>query len=147
MEASMKKKIIVILSCLLLGVSIWFLLMRQDTNLKVIEERIDVDFKVVESKNHKEFLDKPEYYSLILLTDSDYEKLVEDWKASLSQNFEYTEFFEEFSSFNTVKSYKRIESGDFDNYTVFTSYLEDLYQYEYYFFMGEGQIAVFSFTS
>lgn len=143
----MKKKIIVILSCLLLGVSIWFLLMRQDTNLKVIEERIDVDFKVVESKNHKEFLDKPEYYSLILLTDSDYEKLVEDWKASPSQNFEYTEFFEEFSSFNTVKSYKRIESGDFDNYTVFTSYLEDLYQYEYYFFMGEGQIAVFSFTS
>lgn len=143
----MKKKIIVILSCLILGLSIWFILMSQDTNLKVIEERIDVDFKVIESKNHKEFLDKPEYYSLILLNDADYEKLVNVLKASPSQDFEYPEFFKKFSSFSTVKSYKRIESGDFDNYTVFTTYQEDLYQYEYYFFMGEGQIAVFSFTS
>lgn len=138
---------LILTSLILIGVFLWFYFSAEDTNFKIIEKRINFNFEVIESKKNKGFLDNSDYYSLILLDDYDYQELSDTWKPQPSQNFDKTYFIENFSSFSDLGAYKRIESGDFMYFSIFTLSSQEDYTLEYYFFMGNGKIAVFSYDS
>ena len=142
----MKKGRMIFISVLLLGLAFWLVSTLKEFESRIIKERINLDFQVIETKKVQGFQDGPSFFNLILLDASDYQRLSEDWKAQPSHTFDGTTFFNMFTVFSEAESYQKIENNDFQSFSSFKFKSKGQTGGEYYFFMGDGKIAAFSWT-